>query len=120
MVIVILGVLSAVALPKFVDLKSDAAQAAVNGAAGAVNAAMAINYAAFKATGTTKGFALTGPSAVNTLITNGAITAWDSNQFTISSDADCSGRTTGASVAATLQSGADTSRTAAATVICTG
>ena len=35
MVIVILGVLAAVALPKFVDLKGDAQQAAMSGVAGA-------------------------------------------------------------------------------------
>ena len=45
MVIVILGVLAAVALPKFVDLKSDAQQAAMNGVAGAAASASAINYA---------------------------------------------------------------------------
>jgi len=45
MVIVILGVLAAVALPKFVDLKGDAQQAAVNGVAGAAASASAINYA---------------------------------------------------------------------------
>ena len=46
MVIVILGVLAAVALPKFVDLKGDAQQAAVAGTAGAYASASAINYAA--------------------------------------------------------------------------
>ncbi|MDO9195132.1 prepilin-type N-terminal cleavage/methylation domain-containing protein [Rhodoferax sp.] len=45
MVIVILGVLAAVAIPKFVDLKGDAAQAAVNGVAGGLSSASAINYA---------------------------------------------------------------------------
>ena len=45
MVIVILGVLAAVALPKFVDLKGDAQQAAVKGVAGALSSAAAINYA---------------------------------------------------------------------------
>jgi MSHA pilin protein MshA len=44
MVIVILGVLAAVALPKFVDLKGDAQQAAMTGVAGAAAAASAINY----------------------------------------------------------------------------
>ncbi len=44
MVIVILGILAAVALPKFVDLKDDAAQAAVDGVAGALSSANAINY----------------------------------------------------------------------------
>lgn len=45
MVIVILGVLAAVALPKFVDLKSDAIKAATDGVAGALSAASTINYA---------------------------------------------------------------------------
>jgi MSHA pilin protein MshA len=44
MVIVILGVLAAVALPKFVDLKGDAQQAAMTGVAGAAAAASVINY----------------------------------------------------------------------------
>ena len=46
MVIVILGVLAAVALPKFVDLKTDAQRAAVQGVAGAMSSGSAINYAA--------------------------------------------------------------------------
>lgn len=45
MVIVILGVLAAVALPKFVDLKGDAVKAATDGVAGALSAASTINYA---------------------------------------------------------------------------
>jgi MSHA pilin protein MshA len=49
MVIVILGVLAAVALPKFVSLDADAKQAAVNGVAGALSSASAINYASRKA-----------------------------------------------------------------------
>ncbi|KQU74567.1 MULTISPECIES: prepilin-type N-terminal cleavage/methylation domain-containing protein [unclassified Rhizobacter] len=48
MVIVILGVLAVVALPKYVDLKTDAQQAATNGMAGALSSASAINYAAFQ------------------------------------------------------------------------
>ncbi len=46
MVIVILGVLAAVALPKFVDLKGDAEAAAVSGVAGGLASANSINYAA--------------------------------------------------------------------------
>jgi MSHA pilin protein MshA len=44
MVIVILGVLAAVAIPKFVDLKGDAQLAAMQGVAGAAASASAINY----------------------------------------------------------------------------
>ena len=51
MVIVILGVLAAVAIPKFVDLKTDAYLASAKGFAGALGSANAINYAACKAKG---------------------------------------------------------------------
>jgi MSHA pilin protein MshA len=44
-VIVLVGILAAVAIPKFVDLKADAATAATKGVAGALAAASAINYA---------------------------------------------------------------------------
>lgn len=45
MVIVILGILAATALPKFVDLSSDASDAALDGAVGALRSAAAITYA---------------------------------------------------------------------------
>ena len=44
-VIVILGILAAVALPKFIDLRTDAQQAAVAGVAGAAASAMSLNFA---------------------------------------------------------------------------
>lgn len=44
-VIVILGILAATALPKFINLSSDAANASVAGTAGAVSSASSINYA---------------------------------------------------------------------------
>lgn len=43
-VILILGILAATALPKFFNLKEDAAQAALNGVAGALSSANTINY----------------------------------------------------------------------------
>ncbi len=46
MVIVILGILSATAVPKFFDMQSDAKTAAVEGMAGALGSASSINYAA--------------------------------------------------------------------------
>lgn len=49
MVIVILGILAAVAIPKFVDLREDAKSAAVQGVAGALSSGSAINYAAYAA-----------------------------------------------------------------------
>lgn len=53
MVIVILGILAAVAIPKFVDLSSDARAASVAGVAGALSSGSAINYASFSARGLT-------------------------------------------------------------------
>ena len=44
-VIVILGILAATALPKFVDMSDAAAQAAVDGVAGNIGSASALNYA---------------------------------------------------------------------------
>ena len=54
MVIVILGVLAAVAIPKFVDLKTDAQVAALQGVVGGINSASAVNYAA-RSVGSGKG-----------------------------------------------------------------
>lgn len=53
MVIVILGVLAAVALPKFVDLSTDADAAAVQGVGGALSSAASINYATRSVRGST-------------------------------------------------------------------
>lgn len=46
-VIVILGILAATALPKFVDLSGDAKLAKVNGVAGAISSSGAIQYAGY-------------------------------------------------------------------------
>jgi len=43
-VIIILGILAATALPKFIDLSSDAKNAAIKGVTGAAASAMTINY----------------------------------------------------------------------------
>ena len=44
-VIVILGILAATALPKFIDLSTDAKDSALKGVVGAAGTAMSINYA---------------------------------------------------------------------------
>jgi len=68
MVIVILGVLAAVALPKFVNVDDDAKQAAVNGVAGALSSASAINYASRKAKGETGSAASNKTVAITTCV----------------------------------------------------
>ena len=45
-VIVVLGILAAVAVPKFVDMKTEARLAALDGVVGNIASASAINYAA--------------------------------------------------------------------------
>ena len=45
-VIVILGILAATAIPKFVDLSTEAGNAATNGVAGSLASATSVNYAA--------------------------------------------------------------------------
>jgi len=59
MVIVILGILAATALPKFVDLSDDATTAAIQGVAGSLASAGSINYAA-RSVNSTKGVATSG------------------------------------------------------------
>ena len=44
-VIVILGILAATALPKFIDLSSDARASALKGVVGTMGSAMSVNYA---------------------------------------------------------------------------
>jgi MSHA pilin protein MshA len=69
-VIVILGILAATALPKFVDLSGDAKLAAIKGAAGAAGSAASINYAACAA-GSTNCVSVAKCSDVISLMQNG-------------------------------------------------
>lgn len=66
-VVVLIGILSAVAIPKYIDMKADAALAASKGVAGALASASAINYAASKV-GTTA--AVTTCAGVAALLVN--------------------------------------------------
>lgn len=60
-VIVIIGILAAVAIPKFTDLTADAAQASLKGVAGNIAAASATNYA-IRSANSDKGTAVAGCS----------------------------------------------------------
>lgn len=74
-VIAILGILAAVAMPKFVDLKGDAQQASVDGFAGALSSAMSVNYAARTAI-SSKGQAVANCSDGATLLQGGLPTGY--------------------------------------------
>jgi MSHA pilin protein MshA len=73
-VIVILGILAATALPKFIDLTTDATTAATKGFAGALASSNGINYGTYLArrtnttgTGTTNGVQDTTPGCTLTV-----------------------------------------------------
>lgn len=78
-VIVILGILAAVALPKFIDLKTDAGLAAAAGVAGGLSSASTINYAAKSAGKTVTPASLAGTKAdlcLNTYLADLLTTGW--------------------------------------------
>jgi MSHA pilin protein MshA len=115
MVIVILGVLAAVALPKFVDLGSDARTASITGAAGALSSYAAINYAAAQAKNS-QSVAVSGATPANGL--TGGMATWDA-AFKVSSQGSCTAA--GGTVGVTLtHSGGTTANSAVATIVCTG
>ena len=73
-VIVILGILAATALPKFVDMSGDARKAATNGVAGALNSGSSINYSAALAKGQVQGKVLTSATSTGVVDTSGGCT----------------------------------------------
>lgn len=72
-VIVILGILAAVAVPRYVDMQTEAAEAAADGVYGAAEAATALNLAANLIGKTTTAI----PAYDATICTNGLITTAD-------------------------------------------
>jgi len=125
-VIVILGILAATALPKFIDISSEAGTAATKGVAGALASATAINYAA-KAAGTSGTKILNGnnaatclPGVLNPLLTGVQLSsvAIDADIYGITAGSgDCSSNAGGA-IKCTLTGFKGLSYQA--TVICTG
>lgn len=69
-VIVILGILAAVAIPLYIDLSADAKNAAVAGVAGALSSANAINYAS-RSENNTKGIAVSNCTSLSGAIAGG-------------------------------------------------
>lgn len=123
-VIVILGILAVVALPKFVDLSAEAGNAAANGVAGSIASASAVNYAAKVAgkagtvdlsatevcTNAILGPLVTGVSFVTTPATG--------NQYLVSGAGNCT--TAGAGGAVTCKVAGYKGVAQDATVICSG
>lgn len=106
MVIVILGILAAVAIPKFVDFKGDAEAAALQGVVGAISSASAINYAARSAS-TTKGVTTTGltcQAAATAILQGGVPTGYTLNTTPVlaAGDNTCTVTQTSSSATATV------------------
>lgn len=74
-VIVILGILAAVAMPKFVDVSTEAKTAALKGVAGAATSAMNVNYGARKVA-PTKGVAVDDCNDVASVMQGGLPTGY--------------------------------------------
>lgn len=80
-VIVILGILAVVAIPKYIDLTSDANQNATNGVSSGLAAAAATNYAARKAS-SSNGVSITNCTAAMSTLAGATM---PSSSYTISS-----------------------------------
>ena len=111
-VIVILGILAATALPRFIDLSSDAGRAAAQGVAASISSATSINYAAQKVS-LGKGIAIGGCAAaiagINTLLAGGMPSG-----FVLTGASTCTdGNTTQCTVTNT-----QTAQVASATIVC--
>lgn len=86
MVIAILGILAAVAIPRFVDLRTDASLAATQGVAGALASASAVNYASRNAN-STKGNAVANCTDVATALQGGLPTGYTVTAATVAAGA---------------------------------
>ncbi|HEX8987400.1 MAG TPA: type II secretion system protein [Rhodocyclaceae bacterium] len=118
-VIVILGILAATALPKFIDIKSDAQDAALQGVAGAVSSAFATNYAAYQVN-STKGVQVAGNVSASSF-TNIMAGSSLPTGYSMTGTAAC-GTTAGVAVQISVSNSNNASghQSALATLICTG
>lgn len=119
MVIVILGILAATAIPKFVDLRTDAALAAVQGVAGALSSAGTTNYATCMAKGTSDAACVRMNTATPCVTLAGALVGGLPSGYSVTTEAStCVGQTAGTARTCTITG--QQSQTATATAICTG
>lgn len=95
-VIIILGVLAAVAVPKFVDLSVDAHNAAAKGVAGAIASGSSINYAA-RTAGNAGAVVLNQANVCTTTLLGNFVqgvtlvaTPATDNEFSVQGTGDCS------------------------------
>ena len=112
-VIIILGILSAVALPRFIDLSSQAGLAAAQGVAASLSSASSINYGARKA-GNGSAVAVQTCAAADALLVGGGLPLGYTD-----GGGTCAGSPTADGITLTcVVTNTQTTRTASATVIC--
>ena len=125
-VIVILGILAATALPKFQDLSGDAGTAAAQGVAGAISSGTSLNFARYTAN-SANGARLSSSTVIcsNTTlqsfvsgVTLVGTTPTDNNSFLIGGSGTCGAA--GSTVNCTVTPKAANATAATATVTCTG
>lgn len=112
-VIVILGILAATALPKFIDMSGEAEVAAAQGVAGAIASATSINYGARKVS-SASATTLNQANVCTSGILGGLMQGGVPTGFTIGGTGDCSGAAE--SVTCTVTKGGSAAQNA--TVIC--
>lgn len=118
-VIIILGVLAAVAVPRFTDLSGDARTAAGKGVAGAISSGTSINYAARQA-GNSNAVVLNANNVCTAAlmgnfvsgVTLVAAAPANDNEFQVSGTGDCSGAATSVSCTVTPRGTGVTASTA--------
>lgn len=123
-VIVILGILAATALPRFIDLTGDAGNAAASGVAASIASGTAINFAARKS-GHSPSVQLNAANVcVNTTLSNfvtgvtlTSAAATNNNEFQIAGTGNCGTAGDGNTVTCTVQAENGTAQNA--TVTCT-
>lgn len=116
-VIVILGILAATALPKFVDLRSEAATAGIQGVAGGLNSAFAINYSAYLLN-STKGVRLSEANQNCAAAAGSVMQGGVPSGYTVSGTVGCGAAGATGTCSVSRIDGQGTSATA--TMICTG
>ena len=110
-VIVILGILAATALPKFINLSTEAGLAAAQGVAASLSSASSINYAAKKASNASA-VTVAACAATPALLVGSAMPTG----FVLGPDSSCTAADGGTTTCAVTHT--QTSQIASATVIC--
>lgn len=123
-VIVILGIMAATAMPKFVDLSADAYDAQAKSIGGSLNSWSTINYAKYKAAnGTSTGAKQVSSSsycADATLLDNVTLSGITAGSITISGPATAVACADGATTECTIKHASGTTAGFKFTMVCTG